>query len=154
VHAVALKVVRNNDDAGDVAQETFLRAFRKLDSFDPSRPLFPWLYQIATNLSINHIQRIRKREGELPEFDSIETRVNGPEAEVLQRDEAAEVRAAVSSLPEHFREIIVLNHFDECSYAEIAEILSIPIGTVMSRLYHARKRLREAMTEEGGSNAK
>ncbi len=154
VHSVALRFVRNNDDAGDIAQETFLRAFRKLGSFDSSRPLFPWLYQIATNLSINHVQRVRKREAELPEFDTLETQADGPEAALLHRDEATKVRAAVLALPERFRTVIELNHFDECSYAEIAEILSIPIGTVMSRLYHARRKLREIITEEGSSDAK
>ncbi|MFP4376120.1 MAG: RNA polymerase sigma factor [Spirochaetales bacterium] len=153
VHSVALRIVRNYDDAGDIAQETFLRAFRKFNSFDTSRPLFPWLYQIATNLSINHIKRVRRREGELPEFDVLETRDDGPEDVLLQEDEVERVRNAVQLLPESSRMVIELNHFDECSYAEIAEILSIPIGTVMSRLYHARKKLRTIMIE-GGSDAK
>ena len=154
VHVVALRVVRNQDDAADIAQETFLRAFRKLDSFDPSRPLFPWLHQIATNLSINHIQRVRKREGELPEFDTLEAPHDGPEAATLHRDDAARVRAAILALPDTFRRVIELNHFDECSYAEIAEILSIPVGTVMSRLYHARQKLRSIMNEGGISDAR
>ncbi|MFW5683225.1 MAG: RNA polymerase sigma factor [Spirochaetota bacterium] len=147
IYRVAYSVVHNADDASDVAQETFVRAYRNLARFDPARPLFPWLYQIARNLGINRIQRIRKRETGLPEYELV-GRERGPAETAVRMDEATRVRAAVEMLPEQHRIVIELNHFQECSYKEMAELLNIPIGTVMSRLYHARKRLRTILEEE------
>jgi RNA polymerase sigma-70 factor (ECF subfamily) len=148
VYRVAYSVVRNHEDAADIAQETLVRAYRTLDRFDPDRPLFPWLYQIARNLGINRIQRVRKREASLPEFDVIEARERGPAESLLHESEAERVRRAIAELPEHHRRIIELCHFDDCSYNEMAEILDIPVGTVMSRLYHARKRLQKVLESE------
>jgi RNA polymerase sigma-70 factor (ECF subfamily) len=148
VYRVAYGVVRNSDEAADIAQDTFVRAYRGIGRFDVSKPLFPWLYQIARNLGINRIQRVRNREATLPEFDTLKARDTGPEDRAIAEDESARVRAAVAALPEQHRAVIELNHFQECSYQEIAEILNIPIGTVMSRLYHARRKLREALSEE------
>jgi len=148
VYRVAYGVVRNADDAADIAQDTFVRAHRGLERFDPSRPIFPWLYQIARNLGLNRIERVRGRETSLPEFDTLVGRERSPEEEAIAQDEAARIRAAVASLPETHRAMIELAHFQECSYQEMAEILGIPIGTVMSRLYHARRKLRAALDEE------
>jgi len=148
VYRVAYGVVRNRDDAADIAQDTFVRAFRRLDRFDSDRPIFPWLYQIARNLGLNRIERVRKRETGLPEFDAFAARGENPEEAAIRGDEAGRIRTAVASLPEQHRCVIELNHFQECSYQEIADILGIPIGTVMSRLYHARKKLRKALAEE------
>lgn len=150
VYRVAYGVVRNHDDASDIAQETFVRAYRTMSRFDPSRPLFPWLYQIARNLSLNRIERVRNRETGLPEFE-LESRAAGPEEEIVATDEAARVRAAVALLPERQRMVIELAHFQECSYKEMARVLGIPIGTVMSRLYNARQRLRKMLEEEMSS---
>ncbi len=148
IYRVAHRILRNHDDAAEVAQDTFLRAYRGIDRFDPDRPVFPWLYRIARNLSLNRIERTRGRETSLPEFDTIESRLGGPEESAMIAQDAREVRCAVASLPEQFRTIIELNHFEECSYSEIAAILDIPIGTVMSRLYHARRRLRQLLEQE------
>ena len=148
VYRVAFTVVRNHDEASDIAQETFMRAYRTIDRFDTSRPLFPWLYQIARNLGINRIQRVRRREASLPDFDTLSARDAGPEEQLVQQSEAERVRAAISELPEHHRQIIELCHFQDCSYQEMAEILEIPVGTVMSRLYHARKRLQKVLETE------
>jgi RNA polymerase sigma-70 factor (ECF subfamily) len=152
VYAVALKVVRNSDDAAEVVQETFLRAYNALDRFKLERAVFPWLYQIATNIGINRIQRVRNREASLPEHEWLQSELSGPEDTIVKQSEEATVRLAVSQLPEQYRVVIELNHFAECSYAEMAEILSIPIGTVMSRLYHARRKLRDALTQGGSDN--
>jgi RNA polymerase sigma-70 factor (ECF subfamily) len=148
VYRVAYGVVRNGDDAADIAQDTFVRAYRGIARFDPSRPIFPWLYQIARNLAINRLERVRNRETSMPEFDTLEASDVGPEAAAVAADERARVRAAVALLPDRHRSVIELNHFQECSYKEMAEILGIPIGTVMSRLYHARRKLREVLNEE------
>lgn len=148
VYRVAHAIVRNADEAADIAQDTFVRAFRRIDRFDLERPLFPWLYQIARNLALNRIERVRKRETALPEHDVLVATGPGPEEAAVAASESQRVRRAVASLPEQHRAVIDLNHFQECSYREMAEILGIPIGTVMSRLYHARQRLKKLLDEE------
>jgi RNA polymerase sigma-70 factor (ECF subfamily) len=148
VYRAAYAVLRNSTDAEDVTQETFVRAYQGIDRFDVDRPLFPWLYRIARNLCINRIQRVGKREAELPDFDYFADRSPGPEEATIAGEQQQEVRHAVEKLPDPHRRIIELCHFQECSYREIAEILDIPIGTVMSRLYHARRKLRELLDQE------
>ncbi|MFP4113107.1 MAG: RNA polymerase sigma factor [Spirochaetota bacterium] len=148
VYRVAYSVVRNAEDASDVAQDTFVRAYRGIDRFDTSRPIFPWLYQIARNLGINRLERTRKRETSLPDFDTLVASDGDPEAAAVATDEAARIRAAVAQLSAQHRLVIELNHFQECSYKEMAEILDVPIGTVMSRLYNARRKLKEILHEE------
>ncbi len=147
IYRVAYGIVRNREDAADIAQDAFVRAYRGIRGFDPSRPVFPWLYQITRNLALNRIQRVRNREGTL-ETDSLVDRNRGPEDAAVADAERTRVRRAVAQLNAQHRTVIELNHFDECSYREIAEILGIPIGTVMSRLYHARRQLRSILEEE------
>jgi len=147
VYRAAHGILHNHDDASDIAQDTFVRAFRNLGRFDPSRPLFPWLYQIARNLCLNRIERVTKRETGLPDFDVLRSPHQSPDEAAIAGDEKERVRMAVAALPEQHREIIELSHFQECSYKEMAEILDIPIGTVMSRLYHARQKLKDLLSE-------
>lgn len=148
VYRVAYRVVRNHEDASDVAQETLIRAYGSLDRFDAGRPVFPWLYQIARNLSLNRIERVRRRETGLSEPDALSGAYEGPEEAVVGASEAQRIREAVGMLNEQHRQVIELNHFRECSYQEIADTLGIPIGTVMSRLYHARRHLRQLLESE------
>ena len=159
VHRVAYRLVRNQDEAADIAQDAFVRAYRGIARFDPSRPLFPWLCRITQNLALNRLGRDRKRDAgcapdllpaDLLPADALTARDAGPEALLIATDEANRVRCAVASLPERHRVMIELSHFQECSYKEIADMLGIPIGTVMSRLYHARQQLRKAL-DEGAS---
>jgi len=148
VYRTAYAILHNADDAEDVAQETFVRAFQNIGRFDEARPIFPWLHRIARNLSLNRIERVNNRESRLPDMDYIEGRGPGPEKSLMDSEQIEAVRRAVQRLPDAHREIIELSHFQECSYREISEILSIPIGTVMSRLYNARKKLK-SLLEEG-----
>lgn len=148
IYRAAYAVVKNMEDAADIAQETFIRAFRRLDAYDPRRPFYPWIYRIARNLSINHVTRRRSEQSIGDEF-MLEAAEPDPESTVIRGETSDEVRAAVAALPKIYAEIIELQHFQECSYAEIAAILEIPIGTVMSRLYHARRKLREALVNDG-----
>ena len=151
VYRTAYAVVRNRDDAEDIAQETFVRAYQSISRFDETRPLFPWLYRIARNLCLNRIERVTKRETELPEFDYLPDASAGPEESAIAAEERRLVRGAVGRLPDQHRQIIELSHFQECSYREIADILDLPMGTVMSRLYNARRKLRELLeTDENG----
>ena len=150
VYRAAYAVVKNHADAEDVSQETFVRAYQNIARFDETRPMFPWLYRIARNLCLNRIERVGKRETEMPEYDYFPAVDAGPEETAIASEERERIRRAVSMLPDQHRRIIELSHFQECSYREIADILDIPMGTVMSRLYHARRKLRELLENEGG----
>lgn len=148
VYRAAYAVVRNQADAEDIAQETFVRAYQNIGRFDETRPFFPWLYRIARNLCLNRIERVRNREASDPVFDYLADGGAGPEESAVAAQERERVRAAVRLLPEQHRKIIELSHFQECSYREIADILDIPMGTVMSRLYNARRRLKVLLEED------
>ena len=143
VYYSAYSFLRNVDDAADIVQEVFLRAYRNLSSFDTSRALFPWLYRITRNLCINRNRLRSNRELPLPAEELLPNREGDPAAQTIRLEEAREVREAVDQLDQKYREVLVLKHFQECTYADIAEILDIPIGTVMSRLYTARMKLKE-----------
>ena len=147
VYRAAYLFLRNVDDASDIVQEVFIRAYKHIATFDTSRPLYPWLHSITRNLCINKVKNMNSNNVSLPETE-LPGSILDPESALLKQEEADAVLAAVRRLPDHFREIIELKHFQECSYAEIAEILSIPTGTVMSRLYNARMKLREKLSRE------
>lgn len=155
----ALLIVRDPEDARDLTQEAFIRAFRNLARFDTQRPFFPWLYRILRNLCLDHVDRNRRRSTasldqlleDAPGLASAERDVTrpAPPTDVRDRIHAQEMsrhlHAALEDLKPEFREIIFMQHFEEMSYQEIAEALEIPIGTVMSRLFHARKKLAEML---------
>ncbi len=141
-----LSMVRNQADAEDIMQDTVLRAFANIHRYDPSRPLYPWLLTIGRNLARNFLVRRNRRDSdaELP-LDIPETQTNSPEEEVLKDEQVRQLHKALASLKPEHREILELQHFQECSYQEISEILAIPLGTVMSRLYYARKQLQTTL---------
>jgi RNA polymerase sigma-70 factor (ECF subfamily) len=143
VYATAARLV-GPADAFDVSQEAFLRAFQRLASFDASRPLRPWLLTIARNLCIDEL----RRRGRLEPASVVD--VGGTHSESLsERDGAIEVREqtervvqALADLPERQREALLLFHQDQLSYREIAEVIGVPIGTVMTWIHRARQALR------------
>jgi RNA polymerase sigma-70 factor, ECF subfamily len=163
MYAAALRLTRNPADAEDVLQETYLRAYRGFDTFKEGTNLRAWLYRILTNAFINTYRK-RQREpqtvsdDEVPEWYLYE-RLGGDgaeasaEAEVLETLPDEDVQDALASLPEQFRLAVLLADVEGFSYKEIAEILDIPIGTVMSRLHRGRraleKRLVNVMRERG-----
>jgi RNA polymerase sigma-70 factor (ECF subfamily) len=134
---IALGFVHNHQDALDLSQESFIKAFRKIKSFDAGRPFFPWFYRILKNLCIDHFKRIRRRR-EIPLEESYF---------LIQDREDKEMKEAmwqgIKKLPFEQKEIIILRYFREYSYEEIAEITGRPIGTVMSSLHYAKKRLKK-----------
>ncbi|MBI4263094.1 MAG: sigma-70 family RNA polymerase sigma factor [Acidobacteria bacterium] len=147
----ALGIVRSREDALDLSQEAFVRAFRARHTLDPDRPFYAWLYQILRRLCFNFL-RDAKAQGRLIEPqgpDWLVAIAHGTGADPLQEAERAEARrrlaAAIDALPAHEREVLVLKEFEELKYREIADQVGIPIGTVMSRLYSARKRLADAL---------
>jgi RNA polymerase sigma-70 factor (ECF subfamily) len=136
-------------DAADAAQETFVRAFTHLESFDRSRPLLPWLFTIARRLCIDH-QRARRHE--VPTTDRVAELEHAPvEAHVAAREELALLGRALQDLPEGPREALALFHLHDLSYKEIAEQLEVPMGTVMTWIHRGRDALRAALS--GGATA-
>ncbi|HMC38730.1 MAG TPA: sigma-70 family RNA polymerase sigma factor [Acidimicrobiales bacterium] len=162
LYSAALRMTRNPSDAEDLVQETYLKAYRAFGSFQEGTNLKAWLYRILTNTFINSY-RARRRRPEQTELDDVEElylyrRLGGLEAvsagrsaeeEVLEHFTEAEVKEAVESLPEQFRMAVLLADVEGFSYKEIADILEIPIGTVMSRLHRGRRALQKALHDFG-----
>ena len=158
LYSAALRMTRNPSDAEDLVQETYLKAYRAFGTFQEGTNLKSWLYKILTNTFINSYRAKRRRPAET-ELDDVEDLylyrrlgVNqasslGRSAEdlVLDRFTEAEVKGAVESLPEAFRLAVLLADVEGFSYKEIAEILEVPIGTVMSRLHRGRRALEKAL---------
>lgn len=146
------RMTRSTEEAEDLTQEAFLRAYRALDRYDPGRPFRPWLWTIGIRLALHAIARKSRSEVSLDaggdDADDARTRdgpwladprsVDGVEGPLVQR----EVRDALEELDPTARAILLLRVFEEKSYEEIAEILDIPKGTVMSRLHRAREKLK------------
>ncbi len=142
-HAAALGFLGDEQEAREVAQEALLRAFRARDRYDRTRPFYPWLRRIVRNICVDRVRRRRVVPG--LEAERVPDPGIGPEAALDLERGIASMRAALEMLSPPHREIIVLRHFEELSYAEIAQVLGVAEGTVMSRLYRARKALAAAM---------
>jgi RNA polymerase sigma-70 factor (ECF subfamily) len=144
-------VYRLCGDAGlaeDMAQEAFLRAWNNLPSFRPGSSLRNWLYRIAVNAALDVLRRRTEEPVEDERMERMTDEAPGPEAVVIAREQAAFLQQAMRSLPEAARSVLVLREYGELSYQEIASVLDIPVGTVMSRLNYARNRLRELLTAQ------
>jgi RNA polymerase sigma-70 factor (ECF subfamily) len=154
---VAYGYVGNVEDARDLSQDAFIKAYQARSRFDEARPFYPWLYRILKNHCLNFVTRGRHHLSLDDENEHREIASPGATAleDVEEKERRRLVRAAMDRLSEDHREIIVLKNFKEHSYREISELLGIPMGTVMSRLYYARQALRvliEEMERGGASN--
>jgi RNA polymerase sigma-70 factor, ECF subfamily len=136
---IALGFVHNHQDALDLSQECFIKAYRKLKMFDAQRPFFPWFYQILKNLCIDHYKR-KKRLNEIPLED---IKIIGKKQE--DREMRDSLWKGIAELPIEQREVIILRYFRQLSYTEIAEVMGKPVGTVMSSLYYAKKKLKDIL---------
>lgn len=140
----ALMFTHNRDDALDLSQEAFYRAYKALDRFDVDKNFYTWFYRILKNICINFSTRkkthnqISMHQETTPDLVSREA---NPEEILEQSEQSKLLWNAINNLKENDREIIILKEFQELSYQEISEVLGIPEGSVMSRLYYARKRL-------------
>lgn len=150
-----LRLVRgmvSEHDAEDVAQDAFLKAFRKLDEFDERARFYTWVYRIASNAALDWRKRERyRRHGDLPVGpegeDAVPSNAPGPPVAARRREMAEAIDRAIAGLPDHYHQIVVLREVQGLSYEEIAEVLGISKGTVESRLFRARERLRETLGE-------
>lgn len=153
---LALQLLGNREDAMDVVQDSLLRFFTSLHRFDPSRPVRPWLYRIVRNRVIDLVRRRKVRRHESidapdengkPRFELRDHSID-LEADVRAGQLRRQMWEALSRLSETQREILILRDYHDLAYAEIAETLDIPIGTVMSRLHSARKKLKQVLLDD------
>jgi RNA polymerase sigma-70 factor, ECF subfamily len=157
LYGAALRMTRNPSDAEDLVQETMLRAYRAFDTFEPGTNLKAWLFRILTNAYIN-VYRKRQREpqkvsqDEIEEFDLYrELKDHDPQFEVTPESIVldslvdSDILEAIEELPEQFRLAVVLSDIEGFSYAEMAEIMEVPMGTVMSRLHRGRRALQKRL---------
>jgi RNA polymerase sigma-70 factor (ECF subfamily) len=153
---IALGLVGNREDALELSQEAFYRAYKHFDQLNSKGKFFPWFYQILRNLCFSHLRKRRvRRASSLEDANGESFDVAGgdgfdPET-VAERNEAKDrVWRAISQLDEKHREVIILRHFQNMSYDEMAKALFCNRGTVTSRLFYARQRLKEILDHEKG----
>ena len=156
VYRVARRLVASREEAEDLVQETYARAFRNWRSFQPGTNLRAWLFRILTNLNIDR----GRREQRAPAFEPIEegdyflyNRLeeaggSSDEERIVERLSQDEVVSALAAVPHDFRDVIVLVDIGDFSYTDAAQILDIPVGTVMSRLHRGRRVLKHELAEK------
>ncbi|MHC4645810.1 MAG: RNA polymerase sigma factor [Planctomycetota bacterium] len=153
---IALGLVGNRDDAMDLSQEAFARAYRNLKHFNKDGHFFPWFYRILRNVCFSHLRKRRNERQHLVTDHDGEGIADYPGDDftpevVAERNETKDrLWAAIGRLDEKHREVIILRHFRNLSYEQIAETLMCNKGTVTSRLYYARKKLKEILEREKG----
>jgi RNA polymerase sigma-70 factor (ECF subfamily) len=158
--AIALALVRDENDARELVQDAFLRVFKNLGTFQGGSSFFTWLYRIITNLSIDLIRKPGRQTSDLEEahIDSDEgvdfdlpflSRLDGadPLDIVRRREIAARLQTALDALPSYHRAVIIMREIDGLSYEEMAQVLGVSKGTIMSRLFHARQKLQRALAD-------
>jgi RNA polymerase sigma-70 factor (ECF subfamily) len=155
--AIALALVRDERDAEEIVQEAFLRVYRRLDAFEGTSSFFTWLYRIVTNLSIDVLRKPYRREVDAIDPSMLEatsdSRMMGrfdesdPEHSVRRDEIRRRIEVALHGLPDYHRGVIVMREVEGLSYEEMAVVMGVSKGTIMSRLFHARRKLQKALAE-------
>lgn len=168
VYSYLLRYTGDPQLAEDVFQNTFLQIYLKIEQYEPGRPVRPWIYRIATNQAIDLLRSNKRHqaasleqthqngpEGVSSLLDMLPETEGGPVDDLLREESRERIRAFVAELPEILRSVVILAYYQEMKYADIAEILEIPVGTVKSRLHNALQRLQKAWmeTEAAGETA-
>jgi RNA polymerase sigma-70 factor (ECF subfamily) len=163
--AIAMGLVRDENDARELVQDAFLRVYRNLNSFQGGSSFFTWLYRIVTNLAIDLMRKPGRRDAELVDGQAapdeatdfpLVARIDGADPiDVMRRREiAGRIQAALDALPPYHRGVILMREVEGMSYEEMAVAMGVSKGTIMSRLFHARQKLQRALAdcyaEEGG----
>ena len=146
VYNAAYRIMGNPDDAADITQVVFLKAFENLEQYDPKYKFFSWIYRIAINESINQNKRGQRQQ---PLGDYEPAASGGPDDDAEAVDLSREIQESLMELKDGYRTIVVLRHFSDFSYREISEILQIPEKTVKSRLYSARQLMKQTLQDRG-----
>ena len=147
LRSLALRMLRNADDANDVVQDTLVKAFRAIREFDPTRPIRPWLCRICTNCCVDAVRQ-RRRDGDsldAHEYILVDESQESADETAGLSIEHGQVMHAVERLPENYRRIIVMRHFNHMDVNEIADALNKPEGTIKSWLFRARAMLRKEL---------
>ncbi len=157
IYSLVKKMIKNDSDVEDLVQETFIKAYKALDKFKFNYSFSAWIYRIASN---NTIDFLRKRRFDTFSIDKpignaedenyfeIEDNSYSPDADLISEQKADIITAAINTLPENYREIILLRHEEELDYKAIAEQLDLPLGTVKAHLFRARKLLYEELKDK------
>ncbi len=159
--AVAFGVVKNQQDAADIVQDGFVKVHRHIAKFQGSSSFYTWLYRIIMNLSIDHVRR--RKHGHGVEYDdrvgreADEIAGDGallprimdanPSKTVIRRELLGKIQEALDDLPDYHKAVIMLREVEGLSYEEMSKVLEVPKGTIMSRLFHARKKMQVALRE-------
>jgi len=157
IYSLVKKMIKNDSDVEDLVQETFIKAYKALDKFKFNYSFSAWIYRIASN---NTIDFLRKRRFDTFSIDKpignaedenyfeIEDNSYSPDADLISEQKADIITAAINTLPDNYREIIILRHEEELDYKAIAEQLDLPLGTVKAHLFRARKLLYEELKDK------
>jgi RNA polymerase sigma-70 factor (ECF subfamily) len=149
------RLLRNADDAHDLAQEVLVKVYQVLDRYDPQYKFSTWLFRVAQNAAIDQIRRRRLKvvslrqeddEGEGRDWD-LPAPERGPYGELRNQERGAAIQEAIESLPWEYRELILLRHFGELPYEEIAQLKGMPLGTVKNKLFRGRQMLKEKLQD-------
>lgn len=165
-YAVAIGVVKNPQDALDVVQDAFVKVHRHLDGFQGTSSFYTWLYRIVMNLAIDHVRKakrarkteyddgVQRKDDELAGDGALMPRIldANPGKTALRKELTDALQAALDELPEHHRAVILLRELDGMSYEEMAETLDVPKGTIMSRLFHARRKMQVSLASYLGDD--
>jgi RNA polymerase sigma-70 factor (ECF subfamily) len=154
VFNLAYRMLNNAREAEEAAQEAFVRAYTRLNSYDPSRKFSTWMLSITSNYCIDLLRKRRalllSLDGPLPPHPALQSdRTKGPEAQVIQDERQQVVQALLGQLPDDYREAVVLRYWYEMSYDEIAEVMETTVSAIKSRLFRARRQLAQIGIEMG-----
>lgn len=161
VFAIAFDVVRSREDAEDIAQESFVKAYLSLPEFKGESSFYTWLYRIAYNMAIDFKRRIVRRGGAPVEFDetrvdavaegsgTLQNRFGSPQDLMLRKEESQQIQKVLTEISPEHRTVITLREIEGLSYEEIADVVGVSKGTVMSRLHYARKYLQQGLQALG-----
>ncbi|MBN1655440.1 MAG: sigma-70 family RNA polymerase sigma factor [Deltaproteobacteria bacterium] len=155
VYAVAFSVVKNQQDALDIVQDAFIKVHKHIDTFQGTSSFYTWLYRIVMNLAIDHVRKLRRiidfddrvglrsdasKEPLMPSMQDA-----NPGKTVVRKELTKKINQALDALPEYHKAVILLREVEGLSYEEMSQILQVPKGTVMSRLFHARRKMQESL---------
>jgi len=156
VHGIIFRMVRNQQEAEDLTQEAFIKAYNSINSFNEEYAFSTWLFKIATNNCIDFFRKRKLRTQSMDQSirykdDEIKQEYPDPERtadkELLASEKTMLIRDAIEQLPEKYRTAIMLRHTEEKSYEEIAQLLELPLGTVKARIFRAREMLKKSLKD-------